>query len=434
MAKKIYERLKTISFSRPSGTAEERKALDYLAQEIQAIGYEPEFEEFTYQRKVPVEATLAAVLEDGSEVNFQVTGVVDALETAPEGETAEFAYLPSYDEVSLANLKGKFVLLHGRLSKEEYRRLRKAGIKGYAITSGTVRDTYENSDLETVRFRDNLSDVGPLPAFTIRMIDAVELLRSKLAKVHYTLRLQEETVQSRNLIVTVPGTSDQDEILVAGAHYDSVPFSLGSWDNGAGAVQMISLLEALKAHPVKRTVKVLLFGSEETGLRGSRAYVEAHPEVIEKTRAMVNVDVGGSILGKELLFIGAVSDTEVWVRQFLKEVGYAAVTVPKLMSSDSANFNDYGVPSISIGQGAPQGGGYMHTRYDNMELIDEDVLEREAGFLTDLVERLANAKVFPIPKVIPEGLRKEAIDYFGKKSHLATQPPVPEEKPLPFHF
>lgn len=434
MAKKIYERLEAISYSRPSGSEEERKALEYLAQEIRRIGFEPELETFSYTRRVPVKATLAAVLEDGREVSFQVTGVIDSLETTPEGETAEFAYVPSYDEVSLENLKGKFVLLHGRLSKEEYRRLRRAGIRGYAITSGTVRDTYENSDLETTRFRDNLSDLGPLPAYTIRLIDAVELLRVRPKKVRYTLQLQEETVQSRNLIVTVPGTAASDELIVAGAHYDSVPFSLGSWDNGAGAVQMVSLLEYLKAHPVRRAVKVILFGSEETGLRGSRAYVEAHPEVIEKTRAMINVDVGGSILGKELLFIGAVSDTEVWIRQFLKEVGYAAVTVPKLMSSDSANFNDYGVPSISIGQGAPQGGGYMHTRYDNMDLIDEDVLEREADFLAALTERLANAAVFPIPRVIPEALRKEAIDYFGEKSHLATQPPIPEEKPLPFHF
>ena len=435
MANKIYERLSRLSFTRPSGTKEEKKAAELLAGEIREIGYEPGFEEFSYTRKIPVEASFTAILEDGSEVAFPVTGVVDAKETAPEGEEAQLYYLKSFDEVSLSRIRGKVVLIHDRLSTEEYKRLRKAGIAGYVTTSGTVRDTYENSDLETVRFRDNLRDEGPLPAFTIRLIDAVQLLRLHPVRVRYKLILKEETVRSRNIVVTVNGTDLAEEIVTAGAHYDSVPFSLGAWDNGAGAVQMLSLLEHLKEKQPRRTVKVLLFGSEETGLRGSRAYTAAHEEELARTRAMVNVDVGGSILGKEILFIAAVSDAEVWARQFLKEVGYEAVTFPKLMSSDSANFNDHGVPSISIGQGAPRGGGYMHTRYDNMDLIDENVLAREADFLVKLVDRLTEAEVFPIPRNIPESIRREVIGYFGEEfSTLAKVPPIPEEKPLPFHF
>ncbi|MBQ3911539.1 MAG: M28 family peptidase, partial [Lachnospiraceae bacterium] len=140
-------------------------------------------------------------------------------------------------------------------------------------------------------------------------------------------------------------------------------------------------------------------------------------------------------LGKEIIFIGAVGETEGWVRAFLKETGYEAVTFAKLMSSDCANFNDYGIPSISIGEGAPRGGGYMHTRYDNMDLIDEDVLEREAGFLAKLADRVANSVVIPIPKHIPENLRKDIIEYFGeKKSVISKKPYVPEPKPVPFHF
>ena len=105
------------------------------------------------------------------------------------------------------------------------------------------------------------------------------------------------------------------------------------------------------------------------------------------------------------------------------------------MSSDSARFNDVGIPSISIGQDAPQGGGYMHTRYDNMDLIDENVLKREAEFIMYLVHRLADPEVFPIPRFLPDSIRKGVIGYFGEKnSRLAKMPAVPEEKPLPFHF
>ena len=435
MAKKIYERLAAISYSRPSGTAEERKTLKFLAGEIKKAGFTSVTEEFTYTRKVPSQAYLAVVNDDGSETVFTVTGVIDSASTGTRGKTAEFYYLRSFDEVSLSRIKGKFVLIHDRLSSEEYDRIKKAGIAGYATTSGTIRDTYENSDLETVRFRENLRDYGAVPAFTIRMIEAVELLRLQPKKVRFKLILKEETVKSANLVVTVEGSDLKDEILTVGAHYDSVPFSYGSWDNGAGAVEVVSLLEYLKKHPVRRTIRVVLFGSEETGLRGSRAYTEAHPELSDRTKAMINVDVGGSILGKELIFLTAADETEHWIHGLLKEAGYEAVTVKKVMSSDSANFNDTGIPSISFGQGAPKGGGYMHTRYDNMDLIDENVLEREASFLTYMTERLANSEVFPIPHFIPEQLRKEVISYFGEShSRLAKLPAAPEEKPLPFHF
>lgn len=435
MAKKIYERLAAISYSRPSGTEEEKRAGEYLFKEIEGIGFKPVFEEFSYTRKVPADAYLAAVTEDGREVPFYVTGVIDSLDTPEEGLEAEFYYLRSFDDVSLTRIKGKVVLIHDRLSKDEYRKLRAAGIAGYVTTSGTVRDTYENSDLETARFRDNLSDEGALPAFTIRLIDAARLLRLRPKKVKIRLKLVEETVTSRNIVVTVPGKKIPEEIVVAGAHYDSVPFSLGSWDNGAGAVQIVALLEHLKQNAPDRTVKAILFGSEETGLRGSRAYLEAHEDEAESIKLMLNVDVGGSILGKEIIFIGAVGETEGWVRAFLKETGYEAVTFAKLMSSDCANFNDYGIPSISIGEGAPRGGGYMHTRYDNMDLIDEDVLEKEAGFLAKLADRVANSVVIPIPKHIPENLRKDIIEYFGeKKSVISKKPYVPEPKPVPFHF
>lgn len=430
MANKIYERLSKLSFTRTSGSAEEKRAAEFLAREIREIGFEPETEEFTYVRRVPVEAQLTAIGKDNAEVSFPVTGVIDSAETPADGLETELYYLKSFDEVSLTRVRGKLVLIHDRLSPEEYDRLRKAGIAGYVTTSGTVRDTYENSDLETGRFRDNLYDYGAVPAFTIRMIEAVKLLRLRPEKVRIKLRLQEEVVHSQNLVVTIPGSDFPEEILVAGAHYDSVPFSLGSWDNGAGAVRILSLLEHLKEHRSRRTVKAILFGSEETGLRGSRAFLEAHAEETPKIKAMLNVDVGGSILGKEILFVTASDDTESWVRYLLKEVGYEAVTAKKLMSSDSASFNDWGIPSISMGQGAPRGGGYMHTRYDNMDLIDENVLEEEAEFFHLLTDRIANAQVIPIPRFLPEPLRKEVISYFGKsQSKLPTLPVAEEEKP-----
>ncbi len=105
MPKKIYERLAAISYSRTSGSAEEAKARKYLAGEIKKAGFDPEIEEFTYTRKVPKEAYLAVVNEDGSETEFPVTGVIDSAATGVKGKTAGFYYLRSYDEVSLSRIR-----------------------------------------------------------------------------------------------------------------------------------------------------------------------------------------------------------------------------------------------------------------------------------------------------------------------------------------
>ena len=431
----LYDTLSRLSFSRPSGTPEEARAAELLSGEISALGFHPVTEPFSYERRVPVRAEIRVTGADGNEVSFPFTGVIDSAETPPEEITAGFYYLKSIDDVSLTRIQGKIVLIHDRLSEQEYSKLRKAGIAGYITTSGTVRDTEETSDLETVRFRYNLQDIGPVPAFTIRMTDAVKLLRLKPVRIQAALLLEKETVRSRNVSVLVPGREIPDETIVVGAHYDSVPFSLGSWDNGAGAVEMLSLLEYLRDNPPRRNIRVVLFGSEETGLMGSRAFTQAHEEELARTLAMVNVDVGGSILGKEIIFVTAEEEAEAWACFFLKETGYEAVTTRRIMSSDSAVFSDRGIPSISMGQGAPRGGGYMHTRYDNMDLISEDVLQSEAQFLAALVSRLAEASVFPFRRNVPEDLRRELSGYFGQSvSKLAEFPPLPESKPLPFRF
>ena len=63
-----------------------------------------------------------------------------------------------------------------------------------------------------------------------------------------------------------------------GAHYDSVDFSKGVYDNGAGSVINMEILRYFKENPPKRTLKFMWYGSEEIGLEGSWAYVKAHKE------------------------------------------------------------------------------------------------------------------------------------------------------------
>ena len=56
----LIHTLSRLSFSRPSGTPEEKQAAELLAGEILALGFEPDEETFSYERRVPVRAELRA--------------------------------------------------------------------------------------------------------------------------------------------------------------------------------------------------------------------------------------------------------------------------------------------------------------------------------------------------------------------------------------
>ena len=425
-----YAFLEKLSFRRTSGSEAEEKAAALIAQRIRELGFEPAIEPFQVSQQLPAEAELTLTAPE--QISYTVTGMIGAGETEPEGQDAEFYYPRVLDEITLPQCRGKLVLLTARPNEKEYAKLKAAGAVGFIVTNGTMRDTPEDSDLDTLRFRNLYLAHGKMPAFAMRVIDAMDLLRRRPEKLHFKLRLTPSVRTSRNLIVDIPGSEKPEEVIVVGAHYDSTEFSYGAWDNGAGVTQLLGLLSALKEKTPKRSVRVIFFGSEEIGLEGSKAYVAAHEAELDKILFMVNSDVGGSILGGELMVSTAAPDMEGYLHGLQCEYCYPAKLSSGIMSSDSIVFSDAGVPSLSLGQLPVDGANYMHTRYDSFARIDPQVLDSEIRFLIFLVERLTSIPVFPVPRMIPKDLRDKIVGYFGKdfcRTAKQTEfPPEPEPR------
>lgn len=139
--------LKELSFPRVSGSEKERQAAELIQKQIRRFGYEPVCEKFSYRRSVPVTASLRMTAPE--EISWEVTGLIDAPETPVEGIEADFYYMKHIDEVSLRLAKDKFILLNDRPGEQDYARLAKAGIRGFLLLSGSIRDTPDNSDLDT---------------------------------------------------------------------------------------------------------------------------------------------------------------------------------------------------------------------------------------------------------------------------------------------
>lgn len=203
--------LKELSFPRVSGSGQERQAAELIRQQVRKIGYEPATEIFSWHRNTPAAATLRLI--EPEEKSWEVTGLIDAAQTPEEGIEAGFYYIKHIDEVSLRLAKDKFVLLNDRPGEQDYARLAKAGIRGFLLMDGSIRDTPDNSDLDTFRFREFWQRYGAVPGFTIRIRDALDLLKHNPRRVRFTLRTKKEEIVSQNIVVTVPGTDLSAETL-----------------------------------------------------------------------------------------------------------------------------------------------------------------------------------------------------------------------------
>ena len=101
-----------------------------------------------------------------------------------------------------------------------------------------------------------------------------------------------------NVIADLVGTEKPDEYVYVGGHIDSWDGAQGTVDNGTGVATTIEaarLLVLAGAKP-KRTIRFALWSGEEQGLLGSRAYVEAHPELWPKISAVLIHDGGTNYL------------------------------------------------------------------------------------------------------------------------------------------
>ncbi len=81
-----------------------------------------------------------------------------------------------------------------------------------------------------------------------------------------------------NIIGEIPGTDLKDEVVMIGGHFDSWHAGTGATDNGTGSavcMETMRILESLDLKP-RRTIRIGLWGGEEEGLLGSRAYVSSH--------------------------------------------------------------------------------------------------------------------------------------------------------------
>jgi len=134
-------------------------------------------------------------------------------------------------------------------------------------------------------------------------------LASQGLQIHLKTTVINEERTSKNVIADwSPKGARKDNVIVVGAHLDSVPEGPGINDNGSGTAANLEIakqLTKLGKNDVKNTVRFGFWGAEELGLWGSTRYVESlSPAELEKIALNLNFDMLGSPNFARLVYDG----------------------------------------------------------------------------------------------------------------------------------
>jgi carboxypeptidase Q len=193
------------------------------------------------------------------------------------------------------------------------------GAKAVMIRSVThALDTFPHTG--TTRYD---KDVTPIPAFACSTVDAewlADLLTRQPKGVQLYLKarpVQHPDVLSYNVIGEIRGARYPDEIITVGGHLDSWDLGEGAHDDGAGCVQSIEVIAAIKALGLRpqRTIRAVMFMNEENGLNGARAYADSAESKKEKHVYAIESDLGA--FSPVYITLGGTPTQNERVRQWL---------------------------------------------------------------------------------------------------------------------
>ena len=163
------------------------------------------------------------------------------------------------------------------------------------------------------------------------------------------------------------------------------------------------------------------YGSEEIGLEGSWAYVKAHKDELKDHLLMINVDVGGPVLGRDTIGVTACQELVSYLEYSAKVRGISTLVKQQIYSSDSIPFADSGVPAVNFCRGGAKGAAYIHDRFDTLDFLSAGALEKTARSVLAFGQDMVNAVAFPVKREIPENMVKEVEKYLYKKELAEAQ-------------
>jgi carboxypeptidase Q len=193
-------------------------------------------------------------------------------------------------------------------------------------------------------------------------------------------RFDKSVTDSFNVIAEIPGTTKPNELVMVGGHFDSWHYGTGATDNAVGSAVAMEVMRILKSLNLKmdRTVRMGLWGGEEEGLLGSRAYVKSHFADVETMKPTAehdgfagyfNIDNGtGKIRG--IYLQGNEMARPIFEQWFaaLKDLTPGVITIRNTGGTDHLSYDALGLPGFQFIQDPMDYD--TRTHHSNMDVYD----------------------------------------------------------------
>ena len=283
--------------NRAAGTTGYDASVDYVVQVLEKAGWEVELDEFdflfsppsTLQQLTPVSATYETGAFDGASPG-ELTGnviPVDVNLATPDATTSgceaeDFAALDFTGPADIALIQRGFCFFSVKALNAEA-----AGAEAVIIFNQGNTPDREGLIVGTL-----LPDTVAIPVVGASFADG-----SALAQPGSTALIIVPPNENRpqvNVIAELPGLND-DNVVMAGAHLDSVPAGPGINDNGSGSAALLEVARQIAFLKPQNTLRFAWWGAEESGLLGSAAYVEGLSDTeLDEIALYLNFDMVGS--------------------------------------------------------------------------------------------------------------------------------------------
>jgi hypothetical protein len=333
----------------------------------------------------------AAILGEHAQRLF-ITALGNSSATTPEGVDAEIVLFHTYADMlaqPVGAFKGKIVVVTEAMVRAQdgsgYGMINAMRTLGPVEAAKRGAIAYMIRSLATGNLRSphtGAAAPGGIPAVALAVPDAEQLDRlwalGKPVRVHLvstpTIR---PNATADTVVGDLPGSERPDEVVLIGGHLDSWDLGTGAIDDGAGVAITTAAAKLIAEHgPVRRTIRVALFGAEELDF-SNKAFAKAHPAA-EQAKMVIGSECDFGAEAPYSIALPNGSRGAAYGKALANVVAPLGIYIDRGPARDGgADLEDLtGVPLAELRQDGTHYFDYHHTPDDTLDKTDPHHLDK----------------------------------------------------------
>ena len=410
-AYEITKSLTTEIGPRLAGSPKEKEARDWAVAKLKELGFKNVHVE-PFELGVWSRLSESGYIAEPSAQPLYLTALGGSVSTPTDDLVAPVVYFKDFETLKNApegGLDGKIAYISGKMEKahdgagygpaNQKRRsgaaeAAKRGASAVLIRSvGT--DSHRVPHTGMMRYEDGIKKI---PAAAVSNPDADQLDRLFAMGKDVVVGMNIQTAytekgQSGNVVGEIIGTEKPEEIVIIGAHLDSWDQGTGAIDDGAGVGIVMGAAATIIESGLKpkRTIRVVLFGAEEVGLKGGFAYANQHKDELSNIVMATESDFGADrIIGFQM---GKYAGAQKAYDQFYENLAFLGIQKRSGISNGGPDiipmFNE-NVPTMRLNQDGYDYFDLHHTPDDTFDKIDPKAIGQNQAAYTAFAWMAAN--------------------------------------------